>query len=85
MLVGQHFIMSSSLLPKDITETICRLIVRTHVFKSNSSLPVVGDKYSFTRARNALASLIVSIESLEPPSFWYNLSNNSKGIFLRTT
>ena len=41
----------------------------------------MDDKYSFTRAHYALASLITSIESLEPPSFWYNLSDNCTGSF----
>ena len=40
------------------------------------SLSTVGDKYSFTRARNALALLISSIDSLESPSYWYNISDN---------
>ena len=61
--------MSSTLLSKDITVTRCRPIVHTNLFKSNNSPPVVDDKYSFTRARNTLDSLITSIESLEPPSF----------------
>ena len=39
----------------------------------------MDNKYSFTRARNALALLITSIESLEPPSCWYNISDNGKG------
>ena len=37
---------------------------------------IVDDKYSFTRARNALVELITSIESLGPPSYWYNISDN---------
>ena len=61
--------------------TRCRPIVRTNLCKSSSSLPAVDDKYSFTRARNDLASLITSIKSLEPPSFWYSLSNNGTGSF----
>ena len=73
--------MSSSILPKDIIVTRCRLIVHTNGFMNNSSLPVVDNKYSFTRARNAVASLIKSIENLEPPLFWYNLSANCAGIF----
>ena len=50
--------------------------IRTDFFKRNSSLSAVGDKYSFTRAHNALASLITSIQSLEPLSYWYNISDN---------
>ena len=70
--------MSSSSLLKDRTVARCQ---HTNVFKSNSSLRVVDDKYSFTRARNILASLITSIDSLEPQSFWYNLSDNGAGNF----
>ena len=51
------------------------------LFKSNSSLPVVDDKCSSTRARNALASLITSIDSLEQPLFCYKLSKNDIGSF----
>ena len=71
--------MSSSLFPQDVTVTRCRPIVHTNVFKSDSSLSVVDINYSFTRACNALASLITSIESLESPPFWYNLSDNGTG------
>ena len=39
----------------------------------------MDDKYSLTRARNALVTLITSIESLEPPSYWYNITENSIG------
>ena len=72
--------MSSLLSPKDMTVTRCPPIVRANLFKSNSSLVLaVDDKYMFTRTRNALVSLITSIESLGPPSCWYNLSDNGKG------
>ena len=65
--------MNSSLSSKDDTVTKCRRFVRTKLRQSNIPL---NDKYSFTRARNALVSLITSIESLEPPSHWYNISDN---------
>ena len=71
--------MNSSLSSKDITVTKCPPVIHTNLFKRNISLPTVDDKYSFTRARNALALLITSIESLEPPSYWYNISDNGKG------
>ena len=58
---------------------ICPPVIHTNLLKRNISLPTVDDKYSFTRARNALALLITSIESLEPPSYWYNISDNSIG------
>ena len=77
-VIGQHFVLSGSILPKNITATRCRPIVCTNLFRSNISLPVVENKYSFTSVRNTLASLITSIESLEPPSCWYNLSDNGK-------
>ena len=73
--------MSSSLLPKDITVTRYRPIVHTPLFKRNSSLPAVDDKYSFTIVRNAVASLITSIEILKPSLFWYHLSDNGSGSF----
>ena len=71
--------MNSSLSSKDITVTKHPLVISTNLFKRNISLPTVNDKYSFTRARNVLASLITSIEILEPPSYWYNVSDNGKG------
>ena len=70
LVIGRHFVMSNLLLPKYITVTRCRSIVHTTLFQINSSLPIVDDKYSFTRAQNVLASLITPIRSLEPPSFW---------------
>ena len=73
------FVMSSPLSSEDVTMTKSPTGIRTILFKRNSSLSTVGDKYSFTRARNALASLITSIQSLEPPSYWYNISDNSIG------
>ena len=59
--------------------TKCRRFVRTKVRQSNITLPIVDDKYSFTRSRIVLVSLITSIESLEPPSYWYNISDNGIG------
>ena len=71
--------MNSSLLFKDVTVTKCPPFTRTNLFQRNISLPTVDDKYSFTRARNALVSLITSIESLKPPSYWYGISGNGIG------
>ena len=79
LVIGRHCIMNSSLSSKDIYVTRSWPIIRTNLFKSNSSLPVVDGEYSLRRTRHALASLITSIESLEPPSYWYNLLNNGKG------
>ena len=59
--------------------TKCPYFVRAKLRQSNIPLPIVDDKYSFTRARNALIPLITSIESLEPPSYWYTISDNSIG------
>ena len=53
--------------------------VRTKLRQSNIPLPIVNDKYSSTRARNALVALISSIESLESKSYWYNITENSIG------
>ena len=71
--------MNSALSSKDITVTKCPPVVHTYFFKRNISLPTVDDKYSCTKARNILALLITSIESLEPQSYWYNISDNGKG------
>ena len=71
--------MNSSLSSKEIILMKCSPIIRTHLFKRNFSLPTVDDKYSFTRVRNELALLIMPIESLEPLSYWYNISDNDKG------
>ena len=81
-VIGQHFVLSGSILPKNITATRCRPIVCTNLFRSNISLPVVDNKYSFTSVRNSLASLITSIESLEPPSCWYNYRIMVKLVFV---
>ena len=72
--------MNSSLSSKDDTVTKYCRFVSTKLSQSNIPLPIVNDEYSFTRARNAaLVSLITSIESLEPPSHWYNISDNGTG------
>ena len=71
--------MSSSILSRNVTVTKCPPIIRKNLFKSNSSLPVVDDKYMSTMICNSLVSLITSIERLEPPSYWYILLVNSKG------
>ena len=71
--------MSSSLSSKDDTVAKCRRFVRTKLRQSNVTLLIVDDKYSFTRACNALVALISSIESLEPPSYWYTISDNGIG------
>mgnify|MGYP005685002739 CR=1 FL=1 len=54
-----------------------RLVIHTSLQENNNSLPIVGDRYSSTRTRNAFASLIMSIQAFDPPSYWYNLSNNN--------
>ena len=71
--------MNSSLLSKDVIVTKYPPFRRTNLFQRNISLPTVDDKYSFTRVHNALISLITSIESLEPPSYWYSISDNGIG------
>ena len=81
-VTGGHFVMNSSLSSKDITVTKCPPVIHTNLFKRNISLPTVDDKYSFTRARNALAFLITSIESLKTPSYWYNISDNVKVVYV---
>ena len=71
--------MNSSLSSQDDTVKKSPYFVRTKLRQSNIPLPIVYDKYSFTRARNALVERTTSIESLEPPSHWYNISENGIG------
>ena len=71
--------MNSSLSSKDDTVTKCARFVQTKLRQNNIPLPIVDDKYSFTWVGKALVSLITSIESLDPPSHWYNISGNSIG------
>ena len=72
--------MNSSLLSKDVSVTKSPHFVDTNVFQSNISLPIVDDKYSFTRARNALVSILTWIESLDPSSYWYKISEKGIGV-----
>ena len=71
--------MNISLSSKDGSVKFGPRFARTNLFKRNKPLPPVDDKFSFTRARNALVSLITSIESLQPSSHWYNISENGTG------
>ena len=71
--------MITSSLSKDITITKGPTVIRTIFFKRNSSLSTVGDKYSVTRACNTFASLITSIQSLEPSLYWFKISDNGIG------
>ena len=71
--------MDSSLSSKDDTVTKSRRFVRTILRQGNIPLPIVDDKYFFTRARNASMELITLIESSEPPSQLYTISNNGIG------
>ena len=71
--------MNNSLSYQDDTVKKSPYFVRTKLRQSNITLPIVDDKYSFTRARNALVALITPIESLEPPSYWYIISDNGIG------
>ena len=71
--------MNKSLSSQDDTVKKSAYFVRTKLRQSNIPLPIVDDKYSFTTARNALVALITSIESLEPASYWYNITENSIG------
>ena len=71
--------MTSSLLSKDNTVSSGQANLSSNLCKRNISLSTVSDKYSFTRARNTLALLISSIDSLESQSYWYNISDNGMG------
>ena len=47
--------------------------------ENDNSLHIVGDRYSSTTTQNVFTSLIMSIETFDPPSYWYNLSSNNDG------
>ena len=68
-----------SLYSKDIRVTKCQLITHTSLQENNNSLPIVGDRYSSTRTRDAFVSLIASIQAFGPPSYWYNSSSEKDG------
>ena len=69
--------MNKLLLSQDDTVKKSPYFDRTKLRQSNIPLPIVDDKCSFTRARNALVALITSIQSLEPLSYWYKITENS--------
>jgi len=79
LVIAGPLIMTSSLLSKDNTVSNGPAILSSNLLKRNISLSTVGDNYSFTRAHNVLALLISSIDSLESPSYWYNISDNGMG------
>ena len=64
LLIAGPLIMTSSLLSKDNTMSNGPANLSSNLLKRNISLSTVGDNYSFTRARNALALLISSIDGL---------------------
>ena len=68
-----------SLYSKGTRVTKCRVITHTNLQENNNLVSTVGDMYSTTRTRNAFASLIMSIQAYDSPSFWYNLSSNNEG------
>ena len=69
----------TSLYFKDARVTKYRPITHTSLQDSKISLPIIGGMHSCTRARNAFASPIMSVGAFDPPSYWYNLSNNNEG------
>ena len=68
-----------SLYSKDACVTKYQVITHTHLQENSNLLPIVGDRYSNTRTRNAFASLIMSIQAFGPLSYWYNLWSNNDG------
>ena len=65
-----------SLFSKDARVTKCQRHIHPNLQHSINPLPIVGDRYSSTRTRDAFASLIILIQAFDPPSYWYNLSSN---------
>ena len=76
MVVG-NFVIMESFFSKDDRVTKWPTVIHTSIQENNNSLPIVGDRYSRRRNRNAFALLIISIEAFDPPSFLYNLSRNN--------
>ena len=54
---------------KDARVTKYRPITHSSLQDNSNSVPIVGDRYSGTRTRNAFASLIMTIEAFDPPSY----------------
>ena len=67
------------LFSKDARVTKFPTVTHTSLQEINNSLPIVGDRYTTTRTRDAVASLIMTIQAFDPPSYWYNLSSNNNG------
>ena len=76
LVIAGLLIMTSSLSSKDSAVNNGPANLSSNFLKRNISLSTVGDKNSFTRARNALALLISSVDNLESPPYWYNISDN---------
>ena len=68
-----------SLLSTDARVRKCPTTTRTNLQGSINSLAIVGDRCKSTRTRDAFASLIISIQAYESPSYWYTLSSNNEG------
>ena len=77
--IGRYVVMVSSILSEDVTVTKCPSITDRISFQKNNVLPFISDNYSFTRTRYTFDSLLVSFDNSNPPSIWYNLSNNNDG------
>ena len=75
----RHFVIMRSLYSKDTRVTKYQVVIHTSLQENNNSLPIVGDRYSSTRTRNTFASLNMSIQAFDIPSYWYNLSINNDG------
>ena len=71
--------MMSSLLSEDVTVENWSTINDSISFKSNNSLPVTCDNYTLPWTRYAFASLLVSFQHSDPPTYWYKMSNDYYG------
>ena len=82
-MIGRHSVIMQSLHSKNARVTKYRSITHTSSQYNNKSLPIVGGRYSRTRTRDTFASLIMSIETFDPPPYWYDLSSNNKRILCK--
>ena len=71
-----------SLLSTDVRVKKCPTTTSTNLQGSTNSLAIAGDRYNGTRTREAFASLIMSIQAYDSPSFWYALSSNTKVVYV---
>ena len=75
-VVIEPFFIMSTLLSEEVTEEKGSTINDSISFKNNSSLPTICDNYTLTMTSNIFTSFLVSVQQSNPPTYWYNMSDN---------